>query len=369
MELNASQTSYQGISLELLLSSVKNTAPFIFENDSDREFVRILRGCEKSRSVSLSDYFLVCIAAHFTTVATFVPTDLDQTIRLKLWRWALPEQIEEMIDHVERFLSWDDAVVSTRRVTSPDGHFITGHYGEWFTLAVAAYCSAKRLGMSAEISLREKIVDLIREHERAMTNLVKSESWRDLFTASALLAHNLGDLDRSFDLWNVPDDDILKSEIYKLGHSPRKSYRSLYIGGEVNKKFTAAESHRHFALRKPKCLRRSSDFLLGMGPFYDLWGARLSRHPGLSLEELAEVAEALIDGWERLNRTQPVYGYARALYGFLSHSRGIEAIESLPSSRKKLLRAGNLSQMLAVSTHVFEGSWTARLQKHIRQVW
>lgn len=357
--------TYPGIQPQLLLSAVRNTAEFAFAdtNELPPHIQIILKHCASSR-LSLPEYFELCIAAHFTTVATFVPTDLDQTIRLKLWRLSSPEETDEMCRIVQRSLSWDDRNVSVRQVASASGHYISGHYGEWFTLAVPAYWAAKRCNLAIANELHDQIVALVKQHEASVADLIKRQEWKKTFVASALIAHNLGDLDRVFEMWEIPESDLLRIEVFKLGHRPRRGYETLFKAGEMNKKFTAAESHRHFALRKPRSLRRSKDFLIGMGPFYDDWGNLISKHPELSFDELVEISEALIDGWERVNREQPVYGYARALLGIISNSPGRRAIEALPKARQKLLRAGPLAQMMSMPRETFEASWCARLKKY-----
>ena len=86
--------------------------------------------------------------------------------------------------------------------------------------------------------------------------------------ASAAIAHNFGDLDRVMDMWNLAPFDPLKLRFYKLGVKPfdadgkLRHQGRLWVAGELYKSpimgsSMAAENHRHFALRKPKCLRRS----------------------------------------------------------------------------------------------------------------
>ena len=81
--------------------------------------------------------------------------------------------------------------------------------------------------------------------------------------SATVIAHNLGDLDRVLEAWNVPDEDPLKVEVYKAGHErPERFGGTLLEAGNLNKAIMADENHRNFALRKPKCLRRSADYLI-----------------------------------------------------------------------------------------------------------
>jgi hypothetical protein len=132
------------------------------------------------------------------------------------------------------------------------------------------------------------------------------------------------------DMWELSSDDRLKLEFYKLGVEPFDSNKKLrYLGrlwvagelyksslgssaGELVGASMALENHRHFALRKPRCLREKPDFLIPIGPFFDDWGKRVAQE--LSAEPLQEVVEALTHGWGRLPKT---WGYERALQGIL----------------------------------------------------
>src|SRR4051812_38057830 len=89
-----------GIDPHLLLSQIRNTAPFLFDGgggivEEAPEFLKKWRTLPE-RSLSRSEYFRLCLSAHYATVATFVPTDLDQTIRLKLWKSANRCDLAEM---------------------------------------------------------------------------------------------------------------------------------------------------------------------------------------------------------------------------------------------------------------------------------
>ena len=109
-------------------------------------------------------------------------------------------------------------------------------------------------------------------------------------------------------------------------------YKEIVAGGSI-----AFENHRHFALRKPRSLRRSPAFLIPTGPFFDDWGARVAR--GLALpdgrpsEDTLEVIHALVHGWERLPRT---VGYGRGLRGFRELHPELK-IEGLTPAQRKVI--------------------------------
>src|SRR5688572_1175103 len=80
----------RGISPATLIDQVRNTAPFVFDAlwesvaaTPTHRYLEIIRS--KHSMPSHESYFELCLAAHHTTVATFVPTDVDSQIRFKLW--------------------------------------------------------------------------------------------------------------------------------------------------------------------------------------------------------------------------------------------------------------------------------------------
>ena len=117
--------------------------------------------------------------------------------------------------------------------------------------------------------------------------------------------------------WDMHESDEFCKSIYKLGHEIKTDYNEIIVfAGMVNKEFTAHENHRHMALRKPKCLRKSHEFLIQVGPFFDDWGKIIADTNELSIEEKAEVIVALYEGYKR---EKEAFGYARA-YAQIMHS-------------------------------------------------
>ncbi|MDB5038299.1 MAG: hypothetical protein JWQ35_1827 [Bacteriovoracaceae bacterium] len=364
---------YVGIAPDLLLGQVENTAPVLFERtpESGEGFLQTLQGQRKNPKQVLSrpQYFRLCISAHFATVATFVPTDVDQTIRLKLWHGANADEVEAMIESVLDFLDWSDRLVSKRQVRSSKGSELSGHSGEWFSIAVPAWICAQKLNLPLADRLLETIQSEIQRHEYFFSDLLSKGASLALLKTSTLIAHNLGDLDRVIDMWGAKDDDPLKS-IFKLGQNLNKTYPSLFAAGELNREMMASENHRHFALRKPRCLRKSSDLSIGMGPFFDEWGECIAKYPDFSEEELGEIAEALLEGFLKLNQTEKVVGYARALSGMLKNIRGGQAtlLRNLPAAKRKQIESGELRSLISVSKESFEASWIHRASKFLKNL-
>ena len=138
----------------------------------------------------------------------------------------------------------------------------------------------------------------------------------------------------------------------------------------------AAENHRHFALREPKPLRQSPDFLLPFGPWLDGWGQLLVEKglkPGVFNErDLRDVVVALVSGWKILN-TKSIYhsvGYSRALAGVAvamgagNLAKGRLELETLvpPVVRKELVEGG-LRTLMNTSRAQFEKDWSRKILK------
>ncbi len=350
-----------GVSPQILIGQVKNTVPFLWENKIYQT------GClaplfQAEQNLTHLDYFKLCLISHFATVGSFVPTDVDNQIRFKLWSPELSlSEVLSMCEETLNFFHWDFTSVSTRWVKSPlTGEKLSGHHGEWFSVAVAAYGALRKRQPKLADDVQSLIVQEMEREERIFVDFKTIKDGIGLLKAATLIAHNLGDLDRVIEMWNLPEGDPLKRS--------RTFQNSIfYQVSKLNKLCMALENHRHFALRVPRCLRKNSDFLLPIGPFFDDWGRKLSRHPALSFEELAEIVEALIQGWEKLSKASgPSYGYPRALAGILdSFSGGLRALQThLPSRVARKLQAGSLHNLIQISKKQFEDQWSCRALSH-----
>jgi hypothetical protein len=385
----------RGIAPELLLSQVKNTMPYLFAIQGDLSLspvnpwsgfppLDVLKSYESdsSRTLSHFDYFQLCVSSHFLTCATPVPTDVDNQIRFKLWPENLPlETAVQMARFVLEIRSWDFTLISRRYAYGAAGgdwekQAIHGHMGEWFTVSAAAYCALKRyrdpMAQEQRQKLFENIVDEIRKHSEIFGSLWRANQGVECLKASAAISHNLGDLDRVMDMWELSVDDPLKLEYYKLGVLPFDSNRKLrflgrlWVAGELYKSTIdgssmALENHRHFALRKPRCLRKDAEFLVPNGPFFDAWGSKvargLMRPDGTPSEETFEVVDALIQGWSRLPKT---VGYGRAL-------RSISEVHS-DLNIQQLIQDKAHRRVLEVPQEKFEKTWDEAAVKWMDEI-
>ena len=348
----------RGIEPRLLLKQVFNTAPFLetmtFEEKPSLRYLQVLKSVGPTTSwddFSWGRYFELCVSAHYATVATFVPTDVDSHIRFKLWD---PNSEEEdtlkMLSVIVDSFSWDTTSLSARWLKSPSGRIVEGHKGEWFSIAAAAYGASRKRFPEKAKEILSLIEWEIENEETCFQEFLKEKDTFSILKSAVLIAHNLGDLQRVLEMWKIPH---LFAE--------RVATKALEKAGQINRDLMAVENHRHFVLREPRALRKNIDFLLPLGPFLDAWGRQLARHPDLSLEDLGTIADALIQGWVRL--AGPV-GYARALSGLESNYPGgiRELLKPLPSRVAKLWTGGALRQLCDISQPRFEAQWIKKCQ-------
>jgi hypothetical protein len=362
--------SNRGIDPETLLGLIDNTAPFLFrESKPLTPYTEIVlaRAAERDKRLSHFDYFSLCLAAHYTTVATFVPTDVDNQIRKNLWDQPLPLEVTEaMAELTLRSLAWDFRPVTTRFQEAND-YYVSGHQGEWFSVAVGAYAAHREKNPQLAERVKAAILKELKAECEIFLALKKAKNGVGLLRACTLIAHNLGDLDRVIDQWELPAADGLRKAAYKLGHAPHPAFgplqKEFLDAGALNKAFMASENHRHYPLRKPKALRRSIDLILPTGPFFDAWGEKVARHPSLTKEEVAEVVEALLEGFQKLSSPKiPLYGYARAIGGIQRAFPGGPGSlpDYLPATAGKLIQKGEIAEINRPSREQFEASWAKK---------
>ncbi len=346
--------------------------PYLFEEpDTLAAFppAQTVRGFTEGATLSHFEYFRLCLSCHYLTCATPVPTDVDNQIRLKLWPAGLPLATAlEMASLVLASHDWDFTLVSNRVSTGAAGSEwenapLHGHFGEWFTVASGAYGALGRYRAADAKTLRQALFEaIVREAERHASifgSLWRGGDGRGALEASASIAHNLGDLDRVMDMWELPIADPLRLRYYKLTATPfdpdgkLRFQGRLWAAGELYKSEIAGssmalENHRHFALRKPRVLRSQPSLRIPLGPFFDAWGGEVAQR--LSGEGLLEVVTALAEGWERLSKT---VAYGRALRAILEvHPELREQPRVLALSRSPRPKA-----VLQQPREAFEASW------------
>jgi hypothetical protein len=373
----------RGIAPELLVSQVRNTMPYLFEPECGEAALgkspaaQVLRAFEASPPAALShfEYFRLCLCSHYLTCATPVPTDVDNQIRHKLWPQALPlETAIEMANFVLDTRRWDFTLLSSRCVHGKTGtpwekEPLSGHLGEWFTVASGAYCALRRRPEPEAASLASQILDQVSDethrHSEIFGSLMNGGEGLRALEAAAAIAHNFGDLDRVMDMWELEAGDPMRLKFYKLCASPYDADRKLrylgrlWIAGELYKSpiggsAMAFENHRHFALRKPRCLRQSAGLRIPAGPFFDDWGRRVGALE--NEDDITDVVDALRHGWQRLPRT---VGYGRALRGILERHPGLaDDLRETHESRA----------ILDLTQERFEAAWNRQALEHLDEI-
>jgi hypothetical protein len=181
----------RGVAPRILLGHVQVTAPFLFGShraaalaQKEAPHLGLLIGMEAALTAGAAaesaapltaepvlthaDYFRLCLAAHHATVATYVPTDVDNQIRFKLWDPTLPlDEVRAMAAVVVDSLDWDCRFVSARWIPSPvDDGILTGHTGEWLSTAVAAYGALRKRDPDGAAQVAALVDEQMRRHAR-----------------------------------------------------------------------------------------------------------------------------------------------------------------------------------------------------------
>jgi hypothetical protein len=328
-----------GIAPNLLLKDVENTSPYLFRGEiglegKNRSYLAKLFFYKKNlkvlKHIGLTEYFYLCMSAHWATAGSFVPTNVDNQIREGLWKHG------EIGAHIERMTKitidswlWDYSEVTNRKCYNPkNGQVMSTHEGTWLSVAIGAYCALiknQRPALAQDVA--DVILSEIEKEHKLLHELREIRDHINFLRSTALMAHNFGDLDRVIDQWAMPLDDPFRLRIYKLGHQLNESYSPLFVyAGQVNKNFLSVENHRHMSMRQARCLRRSNNFLIPVGPFMDEWGESLGGSEELTMMEKGEIVAALFEGHKRQDHA---YGYSRAFSGFVaSLGHGLQTLEA-----------------------------------------
>lgn len=366
-----------GIAPNLLLKDVEITAPFLFKGEiatdgKNRAYLAKLIHYKKNlkdlKHIDLAEYFHICMAAHWTTAGTFVPTNVDNQIRESLWKhMEIQRHIEKMARLTIDSWLWDYEEVTNRKAYNPSlNQVMSTHEGTWLSVAIGAYNALvfhKKTLLAEE--MKNVILAEIEKEEKLLLYLREKRDHVNFLRACALMAHNFGDLDRVIDQWEMPQDDAFRKRIYKLGHQLNENYSPiLAYAGQVNKAFLSVENHRHMSMRQPKCLRRSHRFLIPVGPFMDSWGTTLGEARDLSPDEKGEIVVALFDGWKRQDQAK---GYCRA-YGAMMRAlpQGLSDLErSLPYDVIQEIRKSRFQAIADTPQSEFEAQMARDLDEFV----
>lgn len=358
-----------GIAPTVLLEQVKSTAPWALTMDPPLPAAAILGAApeiEKRWRESANDegYFALLLAAHFTTVATFCPTDVDARIRQHAWAALAKERLASAVARVEEVARWSVPPVSARHV-SIDGEVLAGHQGEWFSVMAGALGRALALGDASIVERTTAWIEaeLARE-ARLVTFARKKGTAQELLSVVTTVAHNVGDLSRVVDTWAPAHaESELGLRYRRLGHDDGARFDGAFVfAGNLNKERMALENHRFLPLRGPKALRRERAFLLPFGPYFYEWGHLIGSTKLLDDAERAEILLALVRVHEL--RTEE-HGCLRAIAGIHeAFNGGVDKLAGLwPAQQRGSLARGKVRLALRLTEPDFLTKFHAGVQR------
>lgn len=365
--LAAGERSYDarvkhGIAPLVLASQVAATAGWALEGAAPNLAASTIRDAArvekswKSEPANI-DYLRLLLSAHYLTVGTFCPTDVDARIRHHVWlEIAQVDHLERALAVVDEIAALDPRLVSARVLTGEDGDTFAGHDGEWFSVRAGALGRALELGEAARAAAErlEAAIEAELAREAAMFDRrVRAGDVVGALSAATILAHNVGDLSRVVEAWpKKPENENVRARYVRLGHEPDRSRfnGTFYVAGTINKSVMAIENHRFLALRAPRALRRSRALLLPIGPFFYDWGQTVAR--ALDEEERAEVVAALLE--THLSRTEQS-GVLRAMAGIAEASVGPwdRLVSHLPARLRKIVTVGPVQAAIRTPERAF----------------
>ena len=373
-----------------LVALVRNAAPFLFDGShplagtvpatagarlhqhaigplgwwSALRMHALVEAAEAPTAAQRTDYFALCLAAHFASVATYVPTDVDSKIRHALWFEDDPR--EELLLRRElalALLEWDVRGVSKRIVEVEGG--VSGHDGERLSVLCGGLLAFHALGDAANAEAFEAAIDAeLRREARAFETLERARGReKELLLLAASMTHNAGDIMQAFQSKGAKR--VAPEVQYRYADLARERFDR--YGGAFGKaaalyrELLASEGHRNYPLREVKLLRASHELLLPLGPFLDDWGGAMARFPAWKAAERAEVVGGVVLGCKKVAGQE---SYFRALAGFdAAHPGGLEARElaaHFPTAVRKLLKDSELRKKVAVRKESFESSYAKR---------
>ncbi len=357
-----------GIAPRVLVDQVKSTAAWLWDDpraagaagalDTVGEVERVFPEGPHGTA-----YLRMLLAAHFATVATFVPTDVDARIRHHAW-WAMeePAVLEAAVGIVDEVASWDVGAVSARVLASAEGP-LSGHDGEWLGVRAGALGRAVSLGAGDVVDRLVAALDgVVDREERILVEALDGAAPGPRAHAAAPIgAHTLGDLSRVVDAWPKLDElRPMRARYLRLGHTDAPTWRRPFaLAGALNKGLVAQENHRFLPLRRPRGLRRARALLLPIGPWLDAWGEAVARHDALDERDRAEVVAALLE----IHRSSPdQLGCLRALAGIHRATRGGLDVfsQDLPARLRKDPRGGRVRAEIDVEEPQFAARFERR---------
>ncbi|MBC7794632.1 MAG: hypothetical protein H7Z43_13085 [Clostridia bacterium] len=387
------------IAPETLLEIVRNTAPFLFDRDTvtvtpidstepasftkpdaasaieePLAYWRVVRHSDvvaapKPSEEAWARYFDLCVASHFATVQTFVPSDVDTKIRNHLWlgRKLGTDALASMRRTALATTIWDIRAVS-QRWTLP-GNVVSGHNGESLSILTSGMLAHLKNGDSAGAEeLEDAVANELAREAVAFLEVVETKGReREMLMLAAAMTHNVGDVDQGLAA-EVPDDlgATERKRFAKLAHHGDDRYHGAYaIAAKLYKALLAAEGHRNYPMRALRELRYDPELLMCASPFLDRWGERLARYPRWKSRDKALVLQGLM---EACGRVRNQVGYYRAIAGMNAAYPVERLAKELSVKAQKALREPQFQNALSVSCEAFEGELARRARQLLAMI-
>jgi hypothetical protein len=270
---------------------------------------------------------------------------------------------------VNNALEWDIKAVSRKAIDVIDGkrdsiEVVSGHHGEFLGVLCGAWGSFLKRRNVRWANHCEKLIhqELDREARlfRQLRNTTSSvDSDCNLLKLTAILTHNVGDVDQGYSYWgDAVAENLNKHQLFsRLAHQ-----RGDRFGGEFMRakalyaELLSPEGHRNYPLREAKCLRRSPDLMLPLGPWYEAWGRLVATHPALTIEDRSLVLRQLLRGCDSQSRAWCVpnqVGYYRAIHGIASAVDLGTLLRELDEDSLVVLESEKVQMHIGLSEHKF----------------
>jgi hypothetical protein len=307
------------------------------------------------------EYLRYLLSAHYMTVGTFCPTDVDQRIRVHYWASLPREYMNDALSCAFEAATWPILPVSAR-VVHVGEEALSGHHGEWLSVVAGALGRALALDDNRAVARCEAFIDteLARE-ANAFARAAKAGEPGTMLCLATTIAHNLGDLSRVVETWK-PALRACAERYHRLGFTEDGAFgKAFVLAGELNKAMMALENHRFLALREARVLRQSRSWLLPFGPYLNGWGEMLGSCTEFDERERAEILAGLLVTHGRRRTEQ---GVLRAIAGMNQVVPGgvLALAPHLEANVRSLLLSGGVQQALRVSEPQFQRVWNARFE-------
>lgn len=331
----------------------------------------------------VADYFALCLAAHWATAASYVPTDVDAKIRGALWEDQQGEAGRAtMLALVGQLRHWDVRGFSARAVDAgaldgaQDLGSVSGHDGERLSVLCGALQARRAHGDEAAAAALEDEVDAELRREARAWEALRAAAARarpgdtsagvEWLRLASVLAHNAGDVNqglqsragrRAGPAAAARFGELLQRDTQRYGGAFARA-------GAVYRALLAPEGHRNYPLRDVRALRAHPELLLPLGPCLDAWGGAVARHPGLAPRDRAACVEALVNGCRKVPGQS---GYQRALAGLdVALPGGLfdgELARDCAAAVRRGLREPALRRLVAVPRVSFESGLVSRARR------